>query len=82
MRADPGAIHNDLEDAARSLCPAIDDALDAARDAGADHALVSGSGPTVVGLFTGPDGPAARERPTGGGRAPSPPSPWARTGPG
>jgi 4-diphosphocytidyl-2-C-methyl-D-erythritol kinase len=44
-------IVNDLEPAARSLCPAIDEALDAARTAGADHAMVSGSGPTVLGLF-------------------------------
>ncbi|MGN6188512.1 MAG: 4-(cytidine 5'-diphospho)-2-C-methyl-D-erythritol kinase, partial [Conexibacter sp.] len=50
---------NDLEAAARSLCPSIGDALAAARAAGADHALVSGSGPTVVGLFLGADGPAA-----------------------
>jgi 4-diphosphocytidyl-2-C-methyl-D-erythritol kinase len=42
---------NDLEPAARSLCPAIDEALAAARDAGADAALLSGSGPTVVGVF-------------------------------
>ena len=28
VRADPGAVHNDLQDAARSLCPAIDAALD------------------------------------------------------
>lgn len=47
---------NDLEPAARSLCPPIDAALAAARAAGADHALVSGSGPTVVGLFWGEDG--------------------------
>jgi len=52
---------NDLEPAARSLCPSLDDALAAARAAGADHALVSGSGPTVVGLFLGPDGPAAAQ---------------------
>jgi 4-diphosphocytidyl-2-C-methyl-D-erythritol kinase len=58
VRAAPGAaVHNDLQDAARSLCPAIDAALDAARAAGADHALVSGSGPTVVGLFPGDEGP-------------------------
>lgn len=50
---------NDLAPAARSLCPSIDGALAAARAAGADHALVSGSGPTVVGVFHGPDGPAA-----------------------
>jgi 4-diphosphocytidyl-2-C-methyl-D-erythritol kinase len=44
-------IVNDLEPAARALCPAIDEALDAVRGAGADRALVCGSGPTVVGLF-------------------------------
>jgi 4-diphosphocytidyl-2-C-methyl-D-erythritol kinase len=55
---DTSAIHNDLQDAARSLCPAIDAALETARAAGADHAIVSGSGPTVVGLFPGADGPA------------------------
>jgi 4-diphosphocytidyl-2-C-methyl-D-erythritol kinase len=44
-------VHNDLQDAARALCPAIDDALAAARDAGAVAALVSGSGPTVFALF-------------------------------
>ena len=48
-----GPIHNDLQDAARSLCPAIDEALGALRAAGAGHALVSGSGPTCAGLFTG-----------------------------
>ena len=58
----PDLLVNDLEPAARSLCPSIDDALAAARAAGADHALVSGSGPTVVGLFHGPEGPAAAER--------------------
>jgi 4-diphosphocytidyl-2-C-methyl-D-erythritol kinase len=64
VRADPGAhVHNDLQDAARSLCPLIDPALDHARAAGADHALVSGSGPTVVGLFGDPEG--AREAAAG-----------------
>jgi 4-diphosphocytidyl-2-C-methyl-D-erythritol kinase len=52
-RLDPALVVNDLEPAARSLCPAIEPALEAARAAGADHALVSGSGPTVVGLFWG-----------------------------
>jgi 4-diphosphocytidyl-2-C-methyl-D-erythritol kinase len=46
---------NDLQDAARSLCPAIDDALESVRAAGADVALVSGSGPTVFGLFATPE---------------------------
>ena len=47
-------VINDLEPAARSLCPAIDEALAVARRAGADHALLCGSGPTVVGLFREP----------------------------
>ena len=44
-------VHNDLQEAACSLCPQIEEALDAARRAGSDAALVSGSGPTVVALF-------------------------------
>ena len=44
---------NDLEPAALSLCPEIGPALDAVRAAGAEHAMVSGSGPTVVGLWWG-----------------------------
>jgi len=42
---------NDLEAPARSLRPAIGDALDELREAGAPVALLSGSGPTAVGLF-------------------------------
>lgn len=42
---------NELEPAARTLRPDIEVALEAIRGAGADHALVSGSGPTVLGLF-------------------------------
>jgi 4-diphosphocytidyl-2-C-methyl-D-erythritol kinase len=56
-------IVNDLEPAARALCPQIDVALAAARGAGAQHAFVCGSGPTVVGLFAdlqGARGAAAR----------------------
>lgn len=49
-------LHNDLQAAARALVPAIDETLSDARAAGADHAMVTGSGPTVVGLFTGRDG--------------------------
>lgn len=49
---------NDLEPAARSLAPSIDAALDAVRAAGADRAMVSGSGPTAFGLYGGADGPA------------------------
>lgn len=50
---------NELAPAARALCPAIDVALDATRAAGADHVMVSGSGPTVLGFFDG--GRAAAE---------------------
>jgi 4-diphosphocytidyl-2-C-methyl-D-erythritol kinase len=45
-------VVNDLEPAARALCPEIDEALADARRVGARRALVCGSGPTVVGLFT------------------------------
>jgi 4-diphosphocytidyl-2-C-methyl-D-erythritol kinase len=44
---------NDIQDAARSLCPAIDGALDALRAEGADVVFVSGSGPTCAGLWWG-----------------------------
>jgi 4-diphosphocytidyl-2-C-methyl-D-erythritol kinase len=44
-------LHNDLQRAAVSLCPQIIGALTQARDAGAEPALVSGSGPTVLGIF-------------------------------
>jgi 4-diphosphocytidyl-2-C-methyl-D-erythritol kinase len=49
---------NDLEPAAVSLRPEIGGALDAVRDAGADVAMVSGSGPTVFGLIGGLEAPA------------------------
>ena len=42
---------NDLEPAARSLRPQIGEALDALREVGARHALLTGSGPTAFGLF-------------------------------
>ncbi len=51
-------LHNDLEGAARALCPEIDAALVEVRETDADAALVSGSGPTVLGLFAGSRGPA------------------------
>lgn len=56
---DPELMVNDLEPAARSLCPGVGEALERVREAGADHALVCGSGPTVAALFWGA---AARER--------------------
>jgi 4-diphosphocytidyl-2-C-methyl-D-erythritol kinase len=46
---------NDLERAAVSLCPSIAETLKALRDAGAEQAIVSGSGPTVVGIWWGTD---------------------------
>ncbi|MET0558030.1 MAG: 4-(cytidine 5'-diphospho)-2-C-methyl-D-erythritol kinase [Solirubrobacterales bacterium] len=54
----PELLVNDLEAPARSLRPEIGVALAALRDAGAPVALLSGSGPTAVGLF--PDLAAAR----------------------
>ena len=44
---------NDLQAAAVSLCPWCGEALEAVRAAGAEHAMVSGSGPTVVGIWWG-----------------------------
>jgi 4-diphosphocytidyl-2-C-methyl-D-erythritol kinase len=49
---------NDLAPAAVSLCPDVALALDAVRRAGADHALVCGSGPTVAGLVWGEEAEA------------------------
>jgi 4-diphosphocytidyl-2-C-methyl-D-erythritol kinase len=46
---------NDLEPAARRLCPLIDRALQALRDVGAKYPMVSGSGPTVFGLGDDPE---------------------------
>jgi len=55
-------LHNDLQAAAVSLCPPIRTALTQALEAGADVAFVSGSGPTVVGLFSRANGPGRAER--------------------
>lgn len=46
-----GLCINDLQRAASRLCPEIEEALRCLRAEGAEHAIVSGSGPTVVGLF-------------------------------
>lgn len=54
-----GLVINDLQRAAQRLCPEIDDALLRLRSEGAEHAFVSGSGPTVVGLFAPGDGAGA-----------------------
>jgi 4-diphosphocytidyl-2-C-methyl-D-erythritol kinase len=74
VAADPPFI-NDLEPAAISLCPSIVDTLAAVHDTGAHHALVTGSGPTVFGLFWGPDAvqradAAAREIPAANSAVP------------
>ena len=53
---------NDLEPAALALAPSIGDARDAVARTGADHVMVSGSGPTVLGLFRGDDGPERARR--------------------
>jgi len=58
----PELLVNELQDPARALCPTIDEALAHARDAGADAAFVSGSGPTVVGLFLRANVPARLDR--------------------
>jgi 4-diphosphocytidyl-2-C-methyl-D-erythritol kinase len=50
-----GLLVNDLMPAAVSLAPAIGQALDAVREAGAADAMVSGSGPTVFGAWWGPE---------------------------
>jgi 4-diphosphocytidyl-2-C-methyl-D-erythritol kinase len=42
-------FHNDLQDAARSLCPDIDPALRAVAWV-SEKAIVTGSGPTVIGV--------------------------------
>jgi 4-diphosphocytidyl-2-C-methyl-D-erythritol kinase len=46
---------NDLQQAAISLRPEIEDALRALDEAGAAHAMVAGSGPTAFGLYPSPN---------------------------
>ena len=67
-------LENDLQRAAISLCPEIDAALSQARDVGAEIALVSGSGPTVLGLFAHANGLGRAQRAAAGleDRAPAP----------
>jgi 4-diphosphocytidyl-2-C-methyl-D-erythritol kinase len=60
---------NDLEPAARALEPTIDAALVDARRLGAATAIVSGSGPTVIGLFPSPAA-ALNAGAAAGGRVP------------
>jgi len=67
-------LDNDLQRAAISLYPDVAAALSQAREAGAEIALVSGSGPTVVGLFPHANGLGRAERAATGleGRVPPP----------
>lgn len=67
-------LENDLQRAAISLCPEIARTLKEVREAGADLALVSGSGPTVVGLFPHANGLGRAQRAAAGlhGRVPAP----------
>jgi 4-diphosphocytidyl-2-C-methyl-D-erythritol kinase len=46
---------NDLQPAAVSLRPEIEDALAALVEAGAPHAMLTGSGPTAAGLYPSPE---------------------------
>jgi 4-diphosphocytidyl-2-C-methyl-D-erythritol kinase len=73
LPADACLLHNDLQASAVALCPAIGAALAQAREAGAETAFVSGSGPTVVGLFARANGLARAERAAAGlaGREPA-----------
>jgi len=59
IRAGRFAYSNDLEAAARRLCPLIDPALDALRAAGVEDPMVTGSGPTVFGISDDPEALAA-----------------------
>lgn len=52
---EPFAPVNDLEAAARRLCPAVDPALEALRAAGVRQPMVTGSGPTVFGVSDDPE---------------------------
>ena len=67
-------LTNDLQRASIELCPAIEPALAEAEEAGAEVALVSGSGPTVLGLFARANGPERARRAAAAlaGRVPSP----------
>jgi 4-diphosphocytidyl-2-C-methyl-D-erythritol kinase len=67
-------LENDLQPAASTLCPQIEQVLAQARGAGAPEALVSGSGPTVLALFPSRDGAerSARAAAALAGREPAP----------
>ncbi len=73
LPAETFLLHNDLQASAVRLCPAIEKTLLDAREAGAETAFVSGSGPTVVGLFGRANGLSRAERAAAGlaGREPA-----------
>jgi 4-diphosphocytidyl-2-C-methyl-D-erythritol kinase len=58
----PDRLVNDLQPAALSLAPQIGAVIARARAAGADDAIVCGSGPTVIGVFRGADGERRAQR--------------------
>ncbi|MEA2169494.1 MAG: 4-diphosphocytidyl-2-C-methyl-D-erythritol kinase [Solirubrobacteraceae bacterium] len=62
VRAGSVPAVNDLQPAAISLCPDIDRELDRLHAAGAAHVMVSGSGPTVFGVFDDPERARANTR--------------------
>lgn len=66
LPGDLSLLHNDLQAASIELCPAIEPALARAREVGAEVVFVSGSGPTVVGLFARANGLARAERAAAG----------------
>jgi 4-diphosphocytidyl-2-C-methyl-D-erythritol kinase len=67
-------LHNDLQAAALELCPQIKRTLAQASEVGAEAAFVSGSGPTVVGVFARANGLVRAQRAAAGlyGREPPP----------
>jgi 4-diphosphocytidyl-2-C-methyl-D-erythritol kinase len=66
-------LHNDLQAAAKQLCPEVEQSLEQALGAGAEIAFLSGSGPTVIGLFGRANGLARAQRAAAGlaGRQPA-----------
>jgi 4-diphosphocytidyl-2-C-methyl-D-erythritol kinase len=74
LPAEACLLHNDLQGASIGLCPAVERALEQVDEVGADVGFVSGSGPTVVGLFARANGLARAQRAAAGlqGRDPAP----------
>jgi 4-diphosphocytidyl-2-C-methyl-D-erythritol kinase len=66
LPAEQRLLHNDLQEAAVALCPQVAPALELALEAGAEVAFLSGSGPTVVGLFARANGLVRAQRATAG----------------